>query len=99
MSTDTAKHNAFGLLSQVETCELLRISRSLIYNLRRRRVDPLPSILLGRWRRYREADILAWLSRQYKPSGYPAKRERNAGIAAQRAARAAQAPVAHVGVR
>jgi excisionase family DNA binding protein len=52
------------LLTADEVATLLAVPRSSVYEYARRRTDPLPSILVGRHRRFYRSDIAAWLTTQ-----------------------------------
>jgi excisionase family DNA binding protein len=54
-----------ALLTVEETAALLRVPISWVYErTRRRSADRLPGIRLGKYWRFREADLLAWIERQ-----------------------------------
>jgi excisionase family DNA binding protein len=54
-----------ALLTVEEVAELLRVPLSWVYERTRRRgVDRIPGFRLGKYWRFREADVLAWLDRQ-----------------------------------
>ena len=53
------------LLTAEEVAELLRVPLSWVYERTRKRgVDRIPGFRLGKYWRFREADVLAWLDRQ-----------------------------------
>ena len=53
------------LLTVKEVAELLRVPISWVYDrTRRRSLDRLPGIRLGKYWRFRHDDIVAWLRRQ-----------------------------------
>ncbi len=57
--------NARTLLTVEEVAELLRVPLSWVYErTRNRSVDRIPGFRLGKYWRFREADVLAWLDRQ-----------------------------------
>ena len=51
------------LLTVEEVAEWLRIPVKTLYEMRYRRVGP-PAFRVGRWLRYREEDVQAWLDQQ-----------------------------------
>jgi excisionase family DNA binding protein len=54
-----------ALLTVEEVAELLRVPLSWVYErTRNRSVDRIPGFRLGKYWRFREADVLAWLDRQ-----------------------------------
>jgi excisionase family DNA binding protein len=54
-----------ALLTVEEVAELLRVPPSWVYERTRKRgVDRIPGFRLGKYWRFREADVLAWLDRQ-----------------------------------
>lgn len=54
-----------ALLTLDEVAELLRVPASWVYGrTRRRSSDRIPGFRLGKYWRFREADLLAWLERQ-----------------------------------
>jgi len=56
---------AASLLTIEEVAELLRVRVSWVYDrTRRRSVDRIPGFRLGKYWRFREADVIAWLERQ-----------------------------------
>jgi excisionase family DNA binding protein len=52
------------LLTAEEVAALLAVPRSSVYEYARRRVDPLPSVLIGRHRRFDRRSVERWLSAQ-----------------------------------
>ena len=53
------------LLTIEEVAELLHVPVSWVYGkTRRRSVDRVPGFRLGKYWRFREADVLAWIERQ-----------------------------------
>lgn len=50
------------LLTAADVAGLLGVPRSTIYEYARRQIDPLPSIEIGRHRRFSRADLEHWLS-------------------------------------
>lgn len=52
------------LLTAEDVAALLAVPRSSVYEYARRLRDPLPSILVGRHRRFYRSDLEAWLSSQ-----------------------------------
>ena len=58
----TAEHS---LLNVEEVADLLKVPVSWVYERTRRRgVDRIPGFRLGKYWRFREADVLAWINRQ-----------------------------------
>jgi excisionase family DNA binding protein len=58
----TAEHS---LLTVEEVADLLKVPVSWVYERTRRRgVDRIPGFRLGKYWRFREADVLAWINRQ-----------------------------------
>ena len=54
-----------ALLTVEEVAALLQVDASWVYErVRRRAVDRLPAYKLGKYWRFRETDVLAWLERQ-----------------------------------
>lgn len=54
-----------ALLTIDEVSELLRVPVSWVYERTRRRgADRIPGFRLGKYWRFREADLLAWIERQ-----------------------------------
>lgn len=57
--------NGNVLLTVREVAELLQVPVSWVYErTRRRAVDRIPAFRLGKYWRFREADVLAWVERQ-----------------------------------
>jgi excisionase family DNA binding protein len=57
--------DARALLTVEEVAELLRVPLSWVYErTRKRSMDRIPGFRLGKYWRFREADVLAWLDRQ-----------------------------------
>ena len=53
------------LLTIEEVAELLKVPISWVYErTRRRTLDRIPGFRLGKYWRFRESDVLAWLERQ-----------------------------------
>ena len=52
------------LLTADEVAGLLALPRSSVYEYARRRTDPLPSLLIGRHRRFDRRSVERWLGRQ-----------------------------------
>src|SRR5688500_6335815 len=50
------------LLTAEEVAALLAVPRSSVYEYARRRVDPLPSLLIGRHRRFDRRTVERWLA-------------------------------------
>jgi len=50
------------LLTAADVAGLLGVPRSTIYEYARRQIDPLPSIEIGRHRRFCRSDLEHWLS-------------------------------------
>jgi excisionase family DNA binding protein len=58
----TAEHSLFTV---EDVAELLRVPPSWVYERTRRRAgDRIPGFRLGKYWRFREADVLAWIERQ-----------------------------------
>ena len=55
---------ATPLLTANDVAELLSLPRSSVYEYARRRHDPLPSVLVGRHRRFDRGQLERWLSMQ-----------------------------------
>jgi excisionase family DNA binding protein len=55
---------AAPLLTADDLAELLSVPRSSVYEYARRRHDPLPSLLIGRHRRFERAQVERWLATQ-----------------------------------
>ena len=57
--------SADSLLTVEEVAELLHVPVSWVYERTRKRgMDRIPGFRLGKYWRFREADVLAWLERQ-----------------------------------
>ena len=57
--------NHTELLTVQETAKLLKVPVSWVYgHTRRRSIDPLPGYRLGKYWRFREDEVLAWVQRQ-----------------------------------
>jgi excisionase family DNA binding protein len=52
------------LLTADEVATLLSVPRSSVYEYARRRIDPLPSLLIGRHRRFDRRTVERWLGEQ-----------------------------------
>lgn len=52
------------LLTAGEVADLLAVPRSSVYEYARRRIDPLPSLAIGRHRRFERRAIETWLGAQ-----------------------------------
>jgi excisionase family DNA binding protein len=50
------------LLTAADLASLLGIPRSSVYDYARRKIDPLPSVGIGRHRRFIRGDVEAWLA-------------------------------------
>ena len=56
---------AHALLTVKEVAELLQVPVSWVYErTRKRSLDRIPGFRLGKYWRFRESDVLAWLERQ-----------------------------------
>ena len=54
-----------ALLTVEEVAEILRVPASWVYErTRRRSADRIPGFRLGKYWRFREADVLTWIERQ-----------------------------------
>ena len=73
MTNDTALSAAVGLEEPLLTAEdiarLLAVPRSTVYEYARRLHNPLPSLVLGRHRRFYRSEIETWLATQRGPRG------------------------------
>ena len=65
---ELARHRPNELLTPDETAELLRVPVQLLYRWRYERRGP-PSFKIGRYLRYRRAELEAWIDRQASSSG------------------------------
>jgi excisionase family DNA binding protein len=53
------------LLTIKEVAELLRVSVSWVYGrTRRRSIDRIPGLRIGKYWRFHESEVLAWVERQ-----------------------------------
>lgn len=52
------------LLRAEQVAELLAVKRSTVFELSRRRLDPLPSVKIGRSKRFDRAAVAAWVDAQ-----------------------------------
>lgn len=52
------------LMTAEEVAALLAVPRSSVYEYARRRTDPLPSVLIGRHRRFDRRTLERWLAAQ-----------------------------------
>jgi excisionase family DNA binding protein len=52
------------LLDADAIADLLGITRGSVFNLARRNRDPLPSVRIGRARRFVRSEVEAWVDRQ-----------------------------------
>lgn len=52
------------LLNVAEVAELLNVSERWVYDSVVRSRNPLPSVKVGHFRRFRKSEILAWLEEQ-----------------------------------
>jgi excisionase family DNA binding protein len=55
------------LMTATDIARLLRVPRSSVYEYARRRSDPLPSVGIGRHRRFYRTDVEVWVARQRSP--------------------------------
>jgi excisionase family DNA binding protein len=62
---------AAPLLTADDLAELLSVPRSSVYEYARRRHDPLPSLLIGRHRRFDRAQVERWLAGQSPTAEQP----------------------------
>jgi excisionase family DNA binding protein len=57
--------NHTEFLTVQETAKLLKVPVSRVYaHTRKRSIDPLPGYRLGKYWRFREDEVLAWVQRQ-----------------------------------
>ncbi len=64
MSTDGSSSNG-PLLTVEQLAERLNLPASWVYaHTRKQSSDPIPGFRLGKYWRFREADVLDWLERQ-----------------------------------
>ena len=62
---DNSSNGRDRLLTVEDLAERLNLPASWIYaHLRKRSSDPIPGFRLGKYWRFREADVLDWLERQ-----------------------------------
>ena len=54
------------LLTAAQVAELLAVPVSSVYDYARRYRDPLPSVQIGRHRRFNRDNLAGWLSRQLR---------------------------------
>ncbi len=66
--SDPARHGSAQLLTPEETAELLRVPVQLLYRWRYERRGP-PSFRIGRYVRYRRAEVDRWIDLQASSSG------------------------------
>ena len=52
------------LMTAADVAELLGFTRSSVYDYARRENEPLPSLQIGRHRRFQQEDVEAWLRDQ-----------------------------------
>jgi excisionase family DNA binding protein len=52
------------LLRASDVALLLDIPRSTVYDYAKRKADPLPSVQIGRHRRFHRSEVERWLARQ-----------------------------------
>jgi excisionase family DNA binding protein len=65
IQSDSASTSRGVLLTVEDVAELLRVPVSWVYERTRLRgVDRLPGFRLGKYWRFREAEVLTWLERQ-----------------------------------
>ncbi len=57
-------HLARPLLTAGQVADLLGIPRSSVYDYARRKLKPLPSLQIGRHRRFFRDEVEAWLADQ-----------------------------------
>ncbi len=61
----TVNRREDALLTVEEVAEILHLHPSWVYErTRRRAADRIPGFRLGKYWRFREADVLAWIERQ-----------------------------------
>jgi excisionase family DNA binding protein len=56
-------------MTAFEIAEFLAVPRSSVYEYARRQQEPLPSVLIGRHRRFIRGDVEAWLDRLRRRTG------------------------------
>ncbi len=66
------------LLTEVELCELLRVSREAVLKFRRDTVDPIPHFKAGRRYLYDEGEVLKWAKRSAGRATKARERRRSA---------------------
>jgi excisionase family DNA binding protein len=49
------------LMRAEDVAAWLRVQRSTVFELSRRRIDPLPSVKIGRGKRFVREDVAAWV--------------------------------------
>jgi len=65
LPTRTGASSGESLLTIEEVAELLKVPISWVYGrTRRRSLDRIPGFRLGKYWRFREPDVLAWIERQ-----------------------------------
>ncbi len=52
------------LMRAQDVAELLAVRPSTVFELSRRRLDPLPSVKIGRSKRFDRVAVSAWVARQ-----------------------------------
>ncbi len=63
--TAQSNNGSDQLLTVEEVAEMLRVPKSWVYERTRRRApNRIPGFRLGKYWRFREADVLEWLARQ-----------------------------------
>lgn len=67
-NSEPARHSSAQLLTPEETAELLRVPVQLLYRWRYERRGP-PSFRIGRYVRYRRAEVERWIDLQASSSG------------------------------
>ncbi len=66
------------LLNADDVAALLAVPRSSVYEYARRLHDPLPSVAIGRHRRFIREDIEAWLAAHRKSIPVPSREQEQA---------------------
>lgn len=51
------------MLKIEEVMDILRLSRSAVYLLTKRKIDRLPSVKMGKSRRYAYHDLVTWMEK------------------------------------
>jgi excisionase family DNA binding protein len=65
MEQFSEKHSGAALLTVEEVAALLQVPLSWVYDRTRKRgVERIPGFRLGKYWRFREGDIIAWIERQ-----------------------------------